>query len=75
MKKNDKIVLDIEEVLFPNKGIGYIEGQKVIVKNVLPKQKIAACVTKKRSSGVEAKLEEVLQKSNEKEKVIFENIF
>ena len=52
MKKNDKIVLDIEEVLFPNKGIGYIEGQKVIVKNVLPKQKIAACVTKKRSSGV-----------------------
>ena len=63
MKKNDKIVLDIEEVLFPNKGIGYIEGQKVVVKNVLPKQKITARITKKRSSGIEAKLEEVLQKS------------
>ena len=63
MKKNDNIVLDIEEVLFPNKGIGYVEGQKVVVKNVLPKQKVVACITKKRSSGIEAKLKEVLQKS------------
>ena len=27
MKKNDKIIVNIEEVLFPNKGIGYVEGQ------------------------------------------------
>lgn len=63
MKKNDKIVVNIEQVTFPNKGIGYIEGQKVIVKNVLPKQQVLARITKKRSSGIEACLEEVLQQS------------
>ena len=47
MKKNDKIVLKIEDVFFPNKGVGYIEQQKVIVKNTLPQQKVLACVTKK----------------------------
>lgn len=63
MKKNDKIIVDIEQIGFPNKGIGYIEGQKVIVKNVLPKQRVLARITKKRSSGIEAQLEQVLQKS------------
>ncbi len=63
MKKNDKIIVDIEEVLFPNKGIGYVEGQKIIVKNVLPKQKVLARITKKRSSGLEGVIEEVLQQS------------
>lgn len=63
MKKNDKIVLKIEDVFFPNKGVGYIEQQKVIVKNTLPQQKVLACVTKKRSGAIEARLEEVLIKS------------
>ena len=44
MKKNDKIIVNIEEVLFPNKGIGYVEGQKIIVKNVLPNSTAAADV-------------------------------
>lgn len=60
MKKNDKIILTIEEVMFPNKGVGHIEGQKVIVKNVLPKQKVVVRIKKKRSSGIEGQLEEVL---------------
>lgn len=63
MKKNDKIVLKIEDVIFPNKGIGYADGRKVIVKNVLPQQEVAACVRKKRSGVIEARLEEVLTKS------------
>ena len=63
MKKNDKIIVNIEEVLFPNKGIGYVEGQKIIVKNVLPKQKVLARITKKRSSGLEGVVEEILEQS------------
>lgn len=63
MKKNDKIIVDIEEVLFPNKGIGYVEEKKIIIKNVLPKQKVLARITKKRSSGLEGAVEEVLEKS------------
>ncbi len=63
MKKNDRIILTIEEVAFPNKGMGYVEGHKVIVKNVLPKQEVAVRIKKKRSSGIEGQLEEVLKKS------------
>lgn len=63
MKKNDKIIVDIEEVLFPNKGIGYVEGQKIIVKNVLPKEKVLVRITKKRSSGLEGVVEEVITQS------------
>ena len=63
MKKNDRMIVTIEEVAFPNKGIGHIEGQKVIVKNVLPEQKVAVRIKKKRSSGIEGQLEEVLTPS------------
>ena len=63
MKKNDRMIVTIEEVAFPNKGIGHIEGQKVIIKNVLPEQKVAVRIKKKRSSGIEGQLEEVLTPS------------
>ena len=63
MKKKDEIILEIADVNFPNKAYGYYEGEKVIVKNAVPGQKVQAQVFKKRGSGVEARLQEVIERS------------
>ncbi len=63
MKKKDEITLEILDVLFPNKAYGYFEGEKVVVKNTVPGQKVLAQVFKKKSSGSEAKLLKVLTPS------------
>ncbi len=63
MKKKDEILLKIQDVNFPNKAYGYYEGERVIVKNTVPGQKVRAQVFKKKSSGVEARLEEVVERS------------
>ena len=63
MKKKDEISLEIADVNFPNKAYGYYEGEKVIVKNAVPGQKVQAQVFKKRGSGVEARLQEVIERS------------
>lgn len=63
MKKKDEIILEIADVNFPNKAYGYYEGEKVIVKNAAPGQKVQAQVFKKRGSGVEARLQEVIERS------------
>ena len=63
MKKKDEIILEIADVNFPNKAYGYYEGEMVIVKNAVPGQKVQAQVFKKRGSGVEARLQEVIERS------------
>ena len=63
MKKKDEIILEIADVNFPNKAYGYYEGEKVIMKNAVPGQKVQAQVFKKRGSGVEARLQEVIERS------------
>ena len=63
MKKKDEIILEIADVNFPNKAYGYYEGEEVIVKNAVPGQKVQAQVFKKRGSGVEARLQEVIERS------------
>ncbi|NLK36505.1 MAG: 23S rRNA (uracil(1939)-C(5))-methyltransferase RlmD [Epulopiscium sp.] len=60
MKKNDIIELAIEKVSFPNKGIGYIEDYPVTVKNTLPGQIVSVRIRKKRQSGIEGQLLEVV---------------
>lgn len=63
MKKKDEIILQIEDVNFPNKAFGYCEGEKVVVKNAIPGQRVRAQVFRKKGSGVEARLLEVLEHS------------
>lgn len=63
MKKKDEIILEIADVNFPNKAYGYYEGEKVIVKNAVPGQKVQAQVFKKRGSRVEARLQKVIERS------------
>ncbi len=60
MKKNDILELKIEKVLFPNKAIGYIDETPIVVKNALPGQTVSIKIRKKRASGIEGQLLEVL---------------
>ena len=63
MKKKDEIILQIEDVNFPNKAYGHFEGEKVIVKNAVPGQTVRAQVFKKKPKLVEARLQEVVERS------------
>ena len=51
MKKKDEIILEIADVNFPNKAYGYYEGEKVIVKNAVPGQKVQAQVFNTKSAA------------------------
>lgn len=63
MKKKDIITVKIDGVRFPNKAYGFVEGEKVIVKNGVPGQTVSAQVIKKRGGNVEARLLEVVERS------------
>ena len=63
MKKGEIYQGIIEKVEFPNKGIVYIEGKKIIVKNGCPGQKVEIRIQKKKGERVEGRLLEVLEKS------------
>lgn len=63
MKKGEIYQGIIEKVEFPNKGIVYIEGKKIIVKNGCPGQKVEFRIQKKKGERVEGRLLEVLEKS------------
>ena len=67
MKKGQVIEGIVKEIQFPNKGMVEVEGEerKVIVKNVLPGQKVRASVNKIRKGKAEGRLLEVLEKSPE----------
>ena len=54
----------VENVEFPNKGVLDINGEKVIVKNVLPGQRIRFAIHKKRHGRQEGKLIQVLKASD-----------
>ncbi len=63
MKKGQIYEGLVTRVDFPNKGIVDIEGEKVVVKNTMPGQKISFAVYKVKSGKVEGRLLEVLAKS------------
>ena len=63
MKKGEIYQGVIEKIDFPNKGIVNIDGEKVIVKNGIPGQKVRFMINKKRSGRAEGRLLEVLEKS------------
>ena len=67
MKKGQIVEGIVKEIQFPNKGMVEVEGEerKVIVKNVLPGQKVKTSVNKIRKGKAEGRLLEVLEKSQE----------
>lgn len=68
MKKKDVFEAVVDHVEFPNKGIVYVEGKRVVVKNSAPGQKVKAVVNKKRRDRIEARLLEVIEPSPLEEK-------
>jgi 23S rRNA (uracil-5-)-methyltransferase RumA len=63
VKKNDILEVTIEDVVFPNKGIGYIDDQKIIVKGGIRDQILKIKVKKKRKSKIEGTIIEVVKPS------------
>ncbi len=63
MKKGQIYEGVVTRVDFPNKGIVELEGEKVVVKNAMPGQKINFAISKIRSGKSEGNLKEVVCKS------------
>jgi 23S rRNA (uracil-5-)-methyltransferase RumA len=63
MKKGQILEGYVERIDFPNKGIIACEDENVVVKNVIPGQKISFMVTKKRKGKAEGRCLEVIEKS------------
>lgn len=64
VKKGQIFVGTVEKVAFPNKGMLHLEdGKTVVVKNVLPGQKISFSIQKVRKGKGEGRLLKVLEKS------------
>ena len=64
MKKGQICDGDVERLDFPNKGVLSCEDEKVVVKNVLPGQKISFMITKKRKGKAEGRLLDVLENAS-----------
>ncbi len=65
MKKKDIIEGIVKRVEFPNKGIVETEEGKVIVKGVLPDQKVSVQIQKVRKDRAEGRLVEVLEEPSD----------
>ena len=63
MKKGDIYEGIVEKIEFPNKGILHIDGERVVVKNAIPGQKIQCVITKHRKGKSEARTLEILEPS------------
>ena len=63
MKKGDILTAAVLRTEFPNKGILYIDNQKIIVKNALEGQVIRFSISKKRKDRLEGRLLEVISPS------------
>lgn len=65
MKKGQHGEGIVQKVVFPNKGVALTEeGERVIVKNTIPGQKVAFVVNKARKGKCEGRLLETLEKSS-----------
>jgi 23S rRNA (uracil-5-)-methyltransferase RumA len=63
MKKGQRYEGIVDRVDFPNKGRIVVDGEKAVVKNSLPSQKISFVVNKIKNGKAEGSLQEVLEKS------------
>lgn len=63
MKKGEIYEGYVERLEFPNKGVVVIDGEKAIVKNALPGQKVRFAINKKRNGRCEGRLLEVVEMS------------
>ncbi|RHR48406.1 23S rRNA (uracil(1939)-C(5))-methyltransferase RlmD [Clostridium sp. AF18-27] len=63
MKKGDLFEGIVDVIEFPNKGIVTVDGERIVVKNALPGQRIQGVLTKKRKGKSEGRLLTILELS------------
>jgi 23S rRNA (uracil1939-C5)-methyltransferase len=63
LKKNDIVEVTIEDIVFPNKGIARVNGEKIEIKNGILGQKVKVRITKKKNKKIEASVVEVIERS------------
>ncbi len=63
VKKGSIHTATITDTVFPNKGVAYVDGQRIIVHDGLEGQRVRIKVTKKRGEKVEARILDILEKS------------
>lgn len=64
MKKGQTYTGVVERMEFPNRGIVYIDGERVVVKNGLPGQTVTFVINKKRNGRCEGRLLKVEERSS-----------
>ena len=62
-KKYIEEIISIEDIEFPNKGIGIFNGNKVYIKNTIPGQVVKALIKKKKQK-YEGRLLQILEKAD-----------
>ena len=65
MKKGETYEGIVSKVIFPNKGIVEVDGEKCIVKNVVKGQTVSFMVNKKKGGKCEGRLLNVIEKSSQ----------
>ena len=65
IKKRDIVEARIEDLEFPSKGIAYIDGKKLVVKNTVPGQLVRVNISKVKEDYAEGKLMEVVERATE----------
>lgn len=63
MKRGQLIEVKIDDVRFPSKGVGTVNGKEIHVKNTIPGQTVEARIKKRRKEYIEAKLYRVVERS------------
>ena len=61
VKKGSIHTATITDTVFPNKGVAYVDGQRIIVHDGLEGQRVRIKVTKKRGEKVEARILDILR--------------
>ncbi len=62
-KKYTEEIVEINEIVFPNKGVGLFNENKVYIKNTIPGQKVKALIKKKKQK-YEGRLLEIIEKAD-----------
>ncbi|MEW9124178.1 MAG: 23S rRNA (uracil(1939)-C(5))-methyltransferase RlmD [Thermotaleaceae bacterium] len=63
IKRRDIIDVKIEDLEFPSKGIAYVDGKKLYVKNAIPGQLVRINISKVKEDYAEGKLVEVIERA------------
>ncbi|NMB24867.1 MAG: 23S rRNA (uracil(1939)-C(5))-methyltransferase RlmD [Firmicutes bacterium] len=63
LRKNAVLETTIQETVFPNKGLVYINGEKILIHDGLQGQRVRIKITRKRKNRTEARILEILEPS------------